>query len=236
MKNKFIKISFIIIMVLILTGCGKADKENNDAIKFKEDYESLNGLTNDKDKEYRNVLIDEDNPFKYIDEEELIKKIDNKESFYVYFGSKFCPWCRSVIEKAVQVANDNGVSTIYYIDIWDDEKNEILRDKYEIDENNELKQTIKGTDSYYELLNRFSEVLPNYELKDQNGNNIDVGEKRIYAPSFIYVKEGEARSLVDGISSKQNGAYDELSDEVLIEEEDIFNEFFTLGNICDEKC
>lgn len=236
MKNKVIIISFIIIMIFTLTGCGKVDKENKDAIKFKEDYESLNGLTNDKDKEYRNILIEEDNPFKYIDEEELIKKIDNKESFYVYFGSKFCPWCRSVIEKAIQVANDNGVSTIYYIDIWDDERNEILRDKYEIDENNELKQTIKGTDGYYELLNRFDEFLPNYELKDQNGNNIDVGEKRIYAPSFIYVKEGEARSLVDGISSKQNGAYDELSDEVLTEEEEIFNEFFALVNTCDEKC
>ena len=51
----------------------------------------------------------------------MLEKIENEDSFYVYFGSKLCPWCRSVIEKAVDIANLNNVSKIYYIDIWNDE-------------------------------------------------------------------------------------------------------------------
>ena len=51
--------------------------------------------------------------------------IENKETFYVYFGDELCPWCRSVIEKFIEVAKKNDVKKVYYVKIWDDDHNEI---------------------------------------------------------------------------------------------------------------
>lgn len=225
MKNKILVFGFIVIMIFTMTACGNEEPKNEDAIKFKEEYESLNEVSRNN-KVYRSISIDQNNPFIYITAEELLEKMDNEETFYVYFGSKFCPWCRSVIEKAIEVANEKGVSKIYYIDIWDDEGNEILRDKYVIDSNNELKQSIKGTDAYYEILNRFDSILSDYTLVDNNENKIDVGEKRIFAPNFVYVKNGNAEVLVEGISDKQENSSEELTNEILEDETEIFSDFF----------
>lgn len=110
--------------------------------------------------------------------------------------------------------------------MWDDEGNEILRDKYLLNPDNELEQAIKAEEAYYEILNKFDNVLSNYTLKDANGNQVDVGEKRIYAPNFIYVDKGIAISLVSGISSKQEDSRGDLTDEILEDETNIFNDFF----------
>lgn len=225
MKNKILIFSFMLIAIFTLSACGKEETKPDDATRFKEEYESLNevsqnGIT------YRSVSIDEDNPFIYITAEDLLDKMDEEEAFYVYFGSKLCPWCRSVIEKAIEVAKEKNISKIYYIDIWDEEGNEILRDKYILDSNNQPKQTIKGTDAYYELLKRFDDILNNYTLIDEEGNTIEVGEKRIYAPNFVYIKNGIAKDLVEGMSDKQEGYNSELTDEILADEETIFRNFF----------
>lgn len=226
MKNKILIISLMLTIIFTLTACGKEELKNVDAIMFKEEYESLNGKTNSNDKAYRNISIDADNPFVYITAEELVEKINNEETFYVYFGSKFCPWCRSVIEKAIEVSKEKEISKIYYIDIWDDKGNEILRDKYLINSDNELTQSIKGTDAYHEILEKFDNILSNYTIRDKEGNEIDVGEKRIYAPNFIYVKNGVAELMVEGISDKQKDSKEELTDEILEDESLIFSNFF----------
>lgn len=131
-----------------------------------------------------------------------------------------------MIEKSIDVSKEKYITQIYYIDIWDNSKNEILRDKYILNSDNKLEQTIKGTDTYYEILNRFDNVLSDYTLKDKDGNLINVGEKRIFAPNFIYVKNGKAETLVSGISSKQKDSYEVLTTEILDEETKIFSDFF----------
>ena len=156
MKKKILSIGLLLITCFFMTGCGGEKLEETDAIRFKNDYESLNGTTNDSSREYRSVSIREDNPFVFITGEELIEKLDNNETFYVYFGSPTCPWCRSVIETFTEVAKENGIATVYCLDIWDAEGNEIFRDRYIINDNNELEQTVEGTDEYYEILSRFS--------------------------------------------------------------------------------
>ena len=234
MKNKMLITSLSLIMLLSLTGCKTKETNAEDTYKgpleFKEEYESLNGQTNSSGKEHRSVSIAEDNPFFYITAEELIEKMDSGETFYVYFGSKLCPWCRSVIEKAIEVAKEKKINKIYYIDIWDEEGNEILRDKYILDSNNEPQQIVSGTDSYSEILTRFNHLLSDYTLEDKEGNKIDIGEKRIYAPSFFFVKNGVAEALVEGTSDKQSDSRGELTEEILTDEEEIFSKFF------DEDC
>lgn len=231
MKSKVLLVGLVLITVFAITACGKKNedevvKTNNDGVAFKEEYEALNGKTNSNDKVHRSVSIDEDNPIVYITAEELLDKMDSGETFYVYFGSKLCPWCRSVIEKALEVAKDKNISKIYYIDIWDNEGNEILRDKYTLNSDNELEQTVKGTDAYYEILSRMDDLLSDYTLTNSKGKTVSVGEKRIFAPSFVYVNGGITETLVSGMSSKQTDSRGDLTDEILAEETEIFENFF----------
>ena len=54
--------------------------------------------------------------------------------------------------------------------------------------------------------------------------------------NYLYIKDGEAIKLIDGISVLQNGAYDELTEEILNDQETMFDEFFRVNNYCDEAC
>ena len=52
-----------------------------------------------------------------------------------------------------------------------------------------------------------------------------VGEKRIFAPTFVYIEEGTAKKLVTGISDKQTTYNAELTNEILDDEAKTFKEF-----------
>lgn len=219
------KIIFTLVLVISLfaiSGC--ATKESK---AFKEDYEKLNGTKNKAGKEHRSISITEDNPFIEVSADEIVSKIDNKETFYVYFGSSLCPWCRSVIESANKIAKEKNIKTIYYVDVWDEDGKEILRDKYEYKDNN-LVKTINGTDSYYKLLDNFNDLLRDYVVDDPNVDDkkISTGEKRIYAPNFVYIKDGKAVKLITGKSNKLIDPRDELTDEIKHDEEESFRDFF----------
>ncbi len=224
------KIVLVLILLLIVTGCSFSGLNRNnkeDAVKFKEEYEKLNDTKNASGLTHRAITIDSTNPFVYTTAEEIVKKIENKETFYVYFGSAYCPWCRSVIEKVVEVANEKEINTIYYVDVWGGEDHtEVLRDVYALDEEGKPTRTHEGTEAYYQLLTYFDKVLSKYQLTDEEGNKVDTNEKRIGAPNFIYVKEGEAIKRETGISSKQTASRDELTEEMLTEEKEKLNTFF----------
>lgn len=217
---KKIILSFLLLLsIFTITGC--ATKE---AKAFKEDYEKLNGTTNKSGKEHRRVNISEDNPFIEVSADEIVKRIDNKETFYVYFGSTLCPWCRSVIESAIKVAKQNNIKTIYYVDIWDDNGKEILRDKFEVKDKKAVKVQ-DGTESYYKLLESFNDLLRDYKVTE-NDKEYETGEKRIYAPNYFYIKDGKAEKLVTGKSDKLTDSRGELTDEIKKDQENIFNDFF----------
>ena len=228
--KKIISLILIFIAILVLTACNK-EKTNEEAIKFKEEYESLNGEKNKRGKEYRTLDIDDDNPYVKVSAEEIVEKINEKETFYLYVGDSMCPWCRSVLEKSIEVARDNDVEKIYYVEIWDDEGNEILRDKYEYSDG-KINKVSDGTKSYEELLKQFDKVLSDYTLKDENNNEIEVGEKRIFAPNYFYVEDGKVEKMIEGISEKQTDPYAELTDEILEDEEELFQEFFQKDETC----
>ena len=220
MKKKIFLIMFIMMTIMSLTGC----KNNKYALEFKEEYESINGVVNKNGKEHRAITIDEDNPYIKTTPEEIVKMINNKETFFLYVGDSLCPWCRSVLEKSIEVAKKYNVKKIYYIEIWDDEGNEILRDKYELKPI--LTKTIEGTDSYKFLLEKFDSVLSEYTLTDTEGHKITTEEKRIYAPNYFYIKNGEVVKMVEGISEKQKDSREELTEEILKDEEEQFISLF----------
>ena len=219
--KKIIKLITFFSLVLLLMGCAtKASKE------FKSEYESLNGKTNSSGKAHRVVSIPKDNPFEKVSASKIVQMIENKETFYVYFGDELCPWCRSVIEKAIETAKNNKVNKIYYVKIWDKDGNEVLRSKYKLSDDGKVEELIKGKEEYYKLLQSFDSLLSDYTLADTNGNVVNTNEKRIFAPNFIYVENGVAKKLVEGISSNQKDSREDLTDEMLKDEEEIFNNFF----------
>lgn len=225
MKKKFI----LLILILFLTSCA-----NKDAVSFKKEYEALNGKENANGKVYRNVSVPKNNPIKIVNASDIVDKIENKDTFYVYFGSSLCPWCRSVIEKAMEVANANGIEEVYYVDFWDKDGKELYRDKYTIDDSGNLVKDIEGSEEYYKLLSQLDSVLEEYTIKNKDGEEIDVNEKRIYLPNFIYIAKGKPIRMTTGISELQTGSRDELTKEILLDEEKKFDDFFI--NVCDESC
>ena len=227
-----------LILLVFLSACSvKEDEENQGCDLFEEcgdesislgdfklDYESLNGQKNKNDKEYRVVEISADNPFVYSNEEEITNLLDSNESFYLYVGDKLCPWCRSSIESAIRIAKEKNIDKIYYLDIWDDEGNEIFRDKYVV-EDGKLKQVIKGTVLYQRLIEDFKEFLKDYTLKSDD-ITYEVNEKRIFAPSYFYIENGKLIRFTEGTSKNQSSAYQELDETIVSDQEELFREFF----------
>lgn len=238
-SNKIVIIVVLVIAISVVVAIGFNNKTkglNNstttttsaisEATEFKNEYEKLNGNKTPSGNTMRSVTIDENNPFIEVTGDEIVEKINNNESFYLYIGDPKCPWCRSVVEKFIEIANKNNIKEVYYINIWDDDHNEVFRDKYELDENSKPVKTVEGTSAYYTLLDKFASVLEEYELTTSSGKKVDTKEKRIFAPNYFYVENGNLKSFTTGISEKQTGAYDELTDEILKDEEQSFTKFF----------
>ena len=233
MKRNIFILSLVLVLLITITGCGKKE-DNKDALAFKEEYEALNGKTNKAGKEHRTISIPEDNPYVKVEPSKIVKMIDNKESFFLYVGDPLCPWCRSALEKSIEVANKYKINKIYYIEIWDDEGNEILRDKYELS-NNELVKTIEGTEEYTRLLEEFNSVLADYNITTEDGEKISTGEKRIYAPNYFFIKDGKVVKLITGYSELQTDPREELTKEMLEDEEKQFTELFKLSSSCSKS-
>ena len=210
--KKIFTIILIMTLTFTLTGCSDKPAEKTDALKFKEEYEKNNGVKNEKyNVTIRTVNIPEDNPMVYATAEKIIKKIDNKETFVVYFGFSDCPWCRSVIEELIHVAQDLKVEKVYYVDVKE------LRDVKELDENNNVVTSKEGDEHYMKLLEKLDSVLDDYTLTDKDGNEVSAGEKRIYAPNVVGVANGKPTELETGESEKLINPYDELTEEMRTE-------------------
>ena len=206
--KKIINLLLIVTLIISVTGCKKEEVELTDAERFKEEYESLNNQVREKDnKKIREVSIPEENPMVYKTAEEIADKMDNKESFIVYFGFKDCPWCRSIVEELVKVGNDKAISKIYYVDVSK------IRDTKEIDDEGNIKTTKEGSEGYNALLEKMGNVLDDYTLvKDEEEKSAE--EKRIFAPNIVAVANGEAISMETGVSEALKDPYGKLTDKM----------------------
>lgn len=204
MKKKIFVFSLIIIVGLFLTGCGNS---TSDSLKFKKEYESLNGEKNDFGQKYRTLNIPKDNPFVYSTAKEINSMIDKGDTFVVYFGFSKCPWCRSIMEQFIKVANDNNVNTIYYVDVLD------IRDVKEV-KNGEVVTTKEGDKDYMSLIEKIGDVLEEYTLEETNGNKVKTGEKRIYAPNIVVISHGKAIKLETGIADDLKDPHSDLTTEM----------------------
>ena len=184
---------------------------DTDAFKFKEEYEALNGTTVYENLKYSTLNISENNPIKYSSYDEIIDIIENKSGI-IYLGFPGCPWCRSALPILFDVAKDNDIKTIYYLNILNERDSYVVQDgelAYEIDEDGNEK---KGTKGYFKLLEVLDEHLTDYIIS-YDDKEYKTGEKRIYAPTVIFVRNGKVLGLHVSTVESQKSGFDKMTDE-----------------------
>lgn len=238
-KNNKIYLIIIVVCALLVMGlCAYAiinhkDVKVTDAIKFKEEYENYNGMVNEyTDKNYLEVNIDRENPIVYKTGKEILDVLKEEDAF-VYFGFASCPWCRNAVTSLLDAAKEMNLKTIYYVDIYD------IRDTYKFTGSIEPEQTKKGTDAYYAILKFLGKYLEKCYVKDDSGNMYDTGVTRLYAPSFVVVKNGKVLDFHTGTVESQADPSVELDDK---QKEELTNTFKDMieklqkkENVCKEK-
>lgn len=219
-KEKMLLIGVPVLCLLaIVLGFLKLDNKNtlNDSIKFKNEYEKFNG-EKVGDKTYSKLNISGNNPIKYSSYDEIINII-KKGTGIIYLGFPECPWCRSALPVLFDVAKNNNISTIYYLNIKDERDSYVVEnDKlvYELDEDGNEK---KGTKGYLKLLKVLDDYLSDYTIS-YDDKLYETKEKRIYAPTVIFVKDGDVIGLhVSTVESQKNG-FDKLTKS---EKEELYN-------------
>lgn len=225
--KKLFKFLLVLVCVFMISACGEKGKVVSDGIRFKEEYEALNGSTNSNGKEYIKLDISEDNIVKYSNLDEVIE-ILQEGTGVIYLGYPECPWCRNAISVLLSAADSTSLEDIYYVNMYD------VRDKKELDEDNNIVTTVEAQDGYYELLDELSDILDDYILNDKQGNSYNTGEKRIYVPTVLFVRDGELVDYhVDTVES-QKDPYVALNEDQTLELYDIYLD--GIHDVLDDQC
>ena len=226
-KRSILLVLVLLVGAFVWSGC--TEEYRKEALDFKKEYESINNKVIKDDLKYKELDIAQDNPYVKVDPNEIVKKIDNKETFYLYVGDSLCPWCRSGLEKAIEVAKKEGIKDIYYIDFWDDNHKEILRDLYTVEVNKKGKATFtktqEATDAYKRIIEAVKDYAQDYTI-DKDGKTYNVGVKRTFGGDHFYFKDGKCVKYMSLRSPKLKSAFDPLTEEVLKDQEETFTKFF----------
>ena len=236
MKKSSIIIIAIVIIFSIFIGIKyineKETEINKDALKFKEEYEILNGKTNkNNNKKYPLVKLSDDNVIKYSSYDEIFE-ILNSGTGVIYLGFPECPWCRNLVPTLLSAAKETEIETIYYLNIKEDRNLLVSNDKKEIITQNE------GSKNYFKLVDILKDVLDDYILTASDGEEVNTKTKRIYLPLVLFVKDGKLIGQHVGTVENQEDPYIALTDR---QTEELLVELINLmskvnGSICDEKC
>jgi len=229
LKNKIIIVLVgVIVLILLCFGIKHVldnPKVQNDGIKFKEEYEKLNGTeVKGTELKYLELSIDEESPIKYSSYEEIFDILDNG-SGVIYFGFPECPWCRALTPVLLSAADDVGIDTIYYLNNKQD------RDLIELDENKEIVVKKEGSDNYYKLLEKLGDFASDYELEDVNAN-----KKRLYFPTVLFVKDGTIVDFHEGTLDSQENPFVKMSNEQIEELQNILTQKMEKVITCNGAC
>ena len=110
---KILILLFVFIVVGVIVYFILDDGTTSDEIKFKEEYESLNGLKNDQGKRYVKVELSKDNNIKYASFKDVMEFLEAGTGI-LYLGFPECPWCRNMVSLLTGVAKDEEIEDIYY--------------------------------------------------------------------------------------------------------------------------
>lgn len=217
-KDKIIIITLPILCALAaIFSYIKLINTDVDAIKFKKEYEELNSES------VLELNISKDNPFKYTDYDKLLEVIENGTGI-IYLGFPGCPWCRNALPVLIDAAIDNNVETIYYMNILNERDSYVVEDEKLVYAKDEEGNEKKGTEGYFKLLDALEDHLTDYVVKFE-GEEYEVGEKRIYAPSVIFVRDGEVLGIHVSTVDSQEDPKKELTEEQYDELYTIYDDY-----------
>ena len=159
MKKKVI-IGIIVVVVLIAIAVSlflvlrnNKEEDMSDAERFAQEY----------------TQVSDNNVFLYRNAEEIVRILENGTGV-VYLGFPECKWCQKYVTYLNEVALDNDITRIYYLDILEDRTN--------------------NTEEYQEIVS----LLDEYLEYDEEGN------KRVFVPAVIVVDRGEIVGFDDETS------------------------------------
>ena len=145
------------------------------------------------------TLDDEEHVFYKKTMDEIIDMFDNDQSGLIYFGYVGCPWCSEAIPIMDEVAKSKGL-TICYAETYDGEK-----------------YTLEGDvrEKIFSYLDAF--------LSEN-----DEGEKTMYVPFVVVVKNGEVVAAHEGTVDSHNAHERLMNDSEIIELTNIYEDMFDL--------
>ncbi len=150
MKKKTIfAIGIVVVIIAVIIGIffinfNHQNNENEDAKKFSKEY----------------TQVDKNNVYVYREVDDIINILE-KGTGIVYLGFPECQWCQRYTKYLNEVAQDMGLTKIYYYNIREDRAN--------------------NTENYLRIV----KILQDYLQLDEEGHS------RIYVPSVIALKKGE---------------------------------------------
>lgn len=229
MKKETIIIMVLPILCAIAAALAyiKLINTNVDSAKFIKEYEELN------EKEgYIKLDIDEDIPIKYADYDKLLEVIENGTGI-IYLGFPECPWCRNALPVLFDAAKDNDVNLIYYMNILNERDAYTVEDDEVVFAKDQDGNDKNGTEGYFELLKALDKHLDDYVIEHE-GKEYEVGEKRIYAPSVIFVRDGKVLGIHVSTVESQKDPRKKLTEEQYDELYAIYENYIleTKGGSC----
>lgn len=145
------KISIFLIIIVAVVGTiliykhfDKKVIDNKSVTKFSDEY----------------TLVDKDNVFVYSNIDEIANMIENGTGI-IFIAYPECPWCQRYAMYLNEVAKENNIKEIYYLNIKHDRQ--INSSKY----------------------SKIARLLENYLYSD------DTGKAKIFVPDLIFVKNGK---------------------------------------------
>ncbi len=204
--NKKITI-LLLTLVIILTGC--SDKEDvSDSLKFKQEYESLNGQKDDDGLSYSMVEISSDCKVKYMTKDKITEVLANG-THVVYFGWPTCPYCRLAVPILLETIEEYSGISMYYYDIKE------LRDAYVKDPSSEDGQ----------LYSEISKIISFSECDLSSIDAFEDGTLKLAASIMYFIKDGEIIGYHRGTVESHLNAYEPLEEDQKEELKDIYRSY-----------
>lgn len=206
MKKRVIIIISVILIVLVMVAVLFSMKKDEvtvtyteDEIKFKDEYEKVNGMELSSDYVLKNITIPNDNNVVYLSDDNIVEKL-TKGTNVIYFGWADCNWCRTALPVLLDTLKENNIDTLYYYDF------KSLRNAYE--NGDEEKSKI-----YENIINIVGNDIETYFDEDSARKDM----KKMLAPTVVFIKNGAYIGLHFKTVDSQVNSTDELNKEQVLE-------------------
>ena len=195
------KIILICMSLLLICGCSTkptTSSQDDEQVGYCDGEEIGCGLEGGLDMSAYEGFTDKENAFVKSDMDEAIDIFKNKKSAILYFGFAKCPWCIEALPVMNEVAKEYGRS-IYYVETRDLERNLLYTDEQK-----------KEIVSYL------------YDYLDTN----DEGEKHLFVPFVVVVKEGIVQSAHLGTIESHEAKERKMTDDEIQQLKEIYQKMF----------